>query len=130
MDSTFYEVFILSNQTLNTAIREISFISSEPFRQGNTESGLVQDITFTLNAPSCPYFYFTNMEKEEISFENYYNLYIPDEIESVSLAVAAPVPPNDYEMQVMVTDNGKVLQRRDIVVHVVEVHPCPRRPGN
>ena len=129
MDSTFYEVFILSNQTVNTPIREISFISSEPFRQGNTDSGLVQDITFTLNAPSCPYFYFTNMKKEEISFENYYNLYNPDEIESVSLAVATSVPPDDYEMQVMVTDEGNVLQKRDIVVHVVEVPPCSRHPG-
>ena len=129
MDSTFYEVFILSNQTVNASIREISFVSSEPFRQG-IKSGSVQDITFTLNAPSCPYFYFTNMEKEKVAFENHDDLSIPDEIETVSLAVAAPVPPNDYEMQVMVTDDGNVLERRDIVVHVVEVPPCPRRPGN
>ena len=74
-------------------------------------------ITFTLNG-SCPYFYFTNMLKQEIVFENYYDFYTHDTIEQVSLALAEPVPPDDYEMQVTVTVGGSVLQRRDILVYV------------
>ena len=129
MDSTFYEVFILSNQTLNTPILTISFISTDVFQSNNfTFTNLVTDLTFTLIG-SCPYFYFTNMLKKEISFENYYDLYTADYIESVSLALAEPVPPDDYEMEVTVTDNGNVLERRDIIVHVRDVPPCSMGPG-
>ena len=120
MDSTKYEVFILTNQTRNVNIRDILFISSVPFRTNdNTYVDLVEDITFTLNG-SCPYFYFTNMLKKEVSFENYYDLYIPDEIEMVSLVLAEPVPPDDYMMQVTVTDGGSVLERHEIIIHVVD----------
>ena len=129
MDSTFYEVFILSNQPVNTPILNISFISTEEFQtNGFTYQDLVEDITFTLIG-SCPYFYFTNMLKEEISFENYYDLYVPDDIEGVSLALAETVPPDDYEMEVTVTNAGTVLQIRDIIVHVRDVPPCTTGPG-
>ena len=129
MDSTLYEVFILSNQSVNTPILNISLISSDQFQTNNfTNQDLVTDITFTLIG-SCPYFYFTNMLKEEASFENYYDLYIPDEIETVKLALAETVPPDDYEMEVTVTNGGTVLQRRTIIVHVRDVPPCNRGPG-
>jgi len=129
MDSTFYEVFILSNQALNSPILTISFISTDAFQTDNMSfENLPQDITFTLIG-SCPYFYFTNMMKEVVSFENYYDLYLPDDVESSSLALAEPVPPDDYEMEVIVTDNGKVLERRDIIVHVRDVLPCTAGPG-
>ena len=115
MDSTYYEIFISSDQAVNTAIRDISFIRTEQIHTNNyTYVDLAEDITFTLNG-SYPYFYFINMLKEEIPFEHYY---FAADIESVSLAVAEPVPPGDYEMEVIVTDGGSVLERRDIVVHV------------
>ena len=124
MDSTFYEIFILSNQPVNTPILNLSFISSDQFQTNDfTYQDLVTDITFTLNG-SCPYFYFTNMLKKEISFENYFELYIFDDIESVSLALAETVPSDDYEMEVTVTNGDTVLQRRDIIVRVRDVPPC------
>ena len=132
MDSTFYEVFILSNQSVNTPILSISFISTDQFQTNDfTYQNLVEDITFTLIG-SCPYFYLTlddKMLKEIISFENYYDLYVPDDIEGVSLALAETVPPDDYEMEVTVTNAGIVLQRRDIIVHVRDVPPCTTGPG-
>ena len=131
MDSTYYEIFILSDQAVNTPIRDISFISTDQFQTNDyTYRNLVEDITFTLNG-SCPYFYFTNMLKEEMPFLNYYDYYVPDDIESVSLAVAEPVPPDDYEMEVIVTDYGSVLERRDIIVHVRDVLrvPCMTSSG-
>ena len=129
MDSTLYEVFILSNQPVNTPILNISLISSDQFRTNNfTYADLVTDITFTLNG-SCPYFYFTNMLKEEESFTNYYDIYLPDVVESVSLALAEPVPPDDYKIEVIVTYSDTVLQRRDIIVHVRDVSPCTTGPG-
>ena len=126
MDSTYYEVFVTSDQAVNDSIRRILFISSEQFQTNNfTYQDLVVDITFTLIG-SCPYFYFTNMLKEEISFENYYDLYVPDDIEGVSLALAVPVPPDDYEMEVIIANNNSVLEQRDIVVHVVtQLPPLP-----
>ena len=129
MDSTFYEVFILSNQTLNSPILTISFISTDAFQTDNMNfENLPQDITFTLIG-SCPYFYFTNMMKEVVSFENYYDLYLPDDVESASLALAEPVSPDDYKMEVIVTDNGTVLEKRDIIVHIRDVPPCTADPG-
>ena len=129
MDSTLYEAFILSNQTLNAPILTISFISTDEFQTNNfTYRNLVTNITFTLIG-SCPYFYFTNMLKEILVFQNYYDLYTPDDVESVSLALAEPVPPDDYEMEMTVTDNGNVLERRDIIVHVRDVPPCSMGPG-
>ena len=129
MDSTFYEVFILSNQSVNTPILNISFLSTEQFQTNDfTYHDLVVDITFTL-VGSCPYFYFTNMLKEEVSFENYYDLYVFDDIEGVSLAVAELVPPDDYEMEVTVTNGGTVLERRNIIIHVRNVPPCTTGPG-
>ena len=129
MDSTFYEVFILSNQTVNTPIIYISFISSQNFRTNNyTYSDLVEDITFTLNG-SCPYFYFINMSKEEVAFENYYDFYVHDVIEQATLTLAEPVPLGDYEMQVTVTDGGSVLEGRDILIHVRDVPPCTTSPS-
>ena len=117
MDSTYYEVLILTNQTLNVNIRDISFISSEEFRTNNfTYLDLVDDITFTLNG-SCPYFYFTSMLKEEAPFENN-GYYIPNPIEAVSLALAEPVPLGDYEMKIIVTNGGSVLEKRGIMVYV------------
>ena len=119
MDSTYYEIFVAPNQEVNTPIRRISFISSHHFRTSNiTYFDLVEDITFTLNA-SYPYFYFTNMMKEEVSFENYYDFYVQDVIEHVSLSLAESVPLGDYKMNVRVTDRGNVLERRNISVHVV-----------
>ena len=130
MDSTFYEVFVLSNQPVNTPILNISFISSEQFQTNDyTYQDLVVDITFTLIG-SCPYFYFTSMNKTEIQFENHYDLYVPDDFEEVSLAVAEPVSPDDYEMEVTVTNNGTVLERRNILVHVRDVPPCATGPGD
>ena len=129
MDSTFYEVFILSAQAVNTPIINITFLSTEEFRTNYfAYYNLPEDITFTLNG-SCPYFYFTNMSKQEIAFENYYDFYVPDPIEQVTLALAEPVPPDDYEMQVTVTDGGSVLERRDILIHVRDVLPCMISPG-
>ena len=123
MDSTFYEVF-LTNEAVNMPIRNISFISSEQFKTNDfTFANLVNDITFTLNG-SCPYFYFTNMLKEEVIFENYYDYFFPDTIETAMLALAEPVPPDDYEMQVIVTDRGNVLETRDILVHVRDIPQC------
>ena len=118
MDSTFYEVLILTNQTLNVNIRDISFISTDEFRTNNfTFLDLVEDITFTLNG-SCPYFYFTSMLKEETPFENYYGYYTPNPIETVSLALAEPVPLGDYNMEIIVTNGGSVLEKRGIMVYV------------
>ena len=128
MDSTLYEVFILSNQTVNTPILNLAFISTDQFRTNNhTYYNLVTDITFILIG-SCPYFYFTNMLKEEVPFQNYYDLYVLDAIERVSLAVAETVPPDDYEMEVTV-NGDTVLQRRDIIIHVRDVPPCTTGPG-
>ena len=126
MDSTYYEIFVTSDQAVNDSIRHILFISSEQFQTNDfTYLDLVEDITFTLIG-SCPYFYFTTMNKTEIVFENYYDLYVPDDIEGVSLALAETVPPDDYEMEVIVTNNNNVLERRDIVVHVVtQLPPLP-----
>ena len=132
MDSTFYEVFVLSNQPVNTPILNISFVSTEQFQTNDfTYQDLVVDITFTL-VGSCPYFYFANMyiNKTEIVFENFFDLYVPDDIEGVSLAVAEPVPPDDYEMEVTVTNGGTVLERRNILVHVRDVPPCATGPGD
>ena len=128
MDSTKYEVFISSDQALNRPIRNISFISIDQFQTNNyTYDDLVSDITFTLYG-SCPHFYFTNMLKQEVSFENYYDLYIPDDVETVSLALAEPVPSHDYEMQVIVTNSSNVLEERDIIIHVRDVSPCTTSP--
>ena len=128
MDSTFYEVFILTNQPTNTSIRNLFFISSESFRTNDgTLVDLVEDITFTLNS-SCPYFYFDEMNKTEVVFENYFDLYVPDTIEVVELFLAEPIPPDDYEMQVIVTSSGIVLETRDIVVHVTRDPVCLKPP--
>ena len=126
MDSTYYEIFIASNQEVNTPIRRILFISSENHRTNDyTYTDLVVDITFTLSG-SCPYFYFSNMLKEEVVFENYYDFYVNDVIEHVTLFLAESVPPDDYEMHVTVTVNGSVLERRDILIHVVtQLSPLP-----
>ena len=123
---TYYEVFVTSDQAVNDSIRRILFISSEQFQTNSfTYQDLVVDITFTLNG-SCPYFYFTNAGKSEIVFENYYDLYVPDDIEGVTLALAEPVPPDDYEMEVIIANNNSVLEQRDIVVHVVtQLPPLP-----
>ena len=129
MDSTFYEVCILSNHTVNTPIMNIIFVSSENFQTNyHNYRDLPEDITFTLDG-SCPYFYFTNMLKEEVSFENYYDFYAPDVIEQVTLSLAKSVPPDDYVMRVTVTDGGNVLERRDILVHVRDVPPCMTSPS-
>ena len=129
MDSTFYEVFILSKQTVNTAIRNMSFLSSKEFRTNKlTYNNLLKDITFTLDG-SCPYFYFTNKLKQDVVFENHNDKSVPDHIETAVLALAEPVPPDDYEMQVTVTAEGSVLERRDILVHVRDVPPCTTIPG-
>ena len=130
MDSTFYEVFILSNQPVNAPILNISFLSTNQFQTNDdTYEYLVDDITFTLIG-SCPYFYFTSMNKTEVVFENYYDLYIPNDIEGVLLAVAEPVSPDDYEMEVTVTNGSTVLERRNIIVHVRDVPPCATGPGD
>ena len=129
MDSMFYEVFISSNHTVNTPILNISFVSSENFRTNyDTHYDRPEDITFTLNV-SCPYFYFTNMLKEEVTFENYYDYYTHSVIEQVTLSLAESVPHEDYEMQVTVTDGGNVLQRHDILVHVRIDPPCVTSPS-
>ena len=124
MDSTFYEIFILTNQTINIAIRDILFISSELFRTNNyTYKDLVEDITFSLIG-SCPYFYLTSMLKTHVSFENYHDLYVPDTIEMTTLTLAESVPPDDYEMQILVTDGGTTLEIRDLVIHVTRDPRC------
>ena len=82
-----------------------------------------EDITFTLNE-SCPYFYFTNTLKEEVTFENYYDYYSPGGIEQVTLSLAESVPSGDYEMEVIITDGGNVIERRNILVHVRDVPLC------
>ena len=134
MDSTFYEVNILSNHTVNTPIINIAFISSERFRTNDyTNYNLVEDITFTLNG-SCPYFYFTNKMKQEVTFDSYYYYYIynnHDVVEQVTLSLAKSVPSGDYKMHVIVTDSGNLLQRRDILVHVRDVPPysCMTSPS-
>ena len=130
MDSTFYEVFILSTYTVNTPIINIAFICSESFRTNNyTYYDLPEDITFTLNG-SCPYFYFTNMLKEEVVIKNYYyEIYIPDVFEQVTLSLAESVPSGDYEMQVNVIVGDNVLERCDILVHVRDVPPCMTSPS-
>ena len=129
MDSTFYEVFILSNQTVNTPIMNIGFIGSCDFRTNYyTYSDLPEDITFTLNG-SCPFFYFSNMLKQEVLIKHYYDIYVYNTIEQVTLYLAEPVPSGDYEMQVTVTVGGNVLERRDILVHVRDVPPCTTSPS-
>ena len=130
MDLTFYEAFILSNHTVNTPIISIAFISSERFRTNDyTYYDLVEDTTFTLNV-SCPYFYFSRrMSNQEVTFENYYDFYIHDTIEQVTLSLAEPVSPGDYDMQVTVTDGGNVLERRDILVHVENVSSFMTSPS-
>ena len=131
MDSTFYEVCILSNHTVNTPIISIAFISSERFRTNDyTNYNLVEDITFTLNG-SYPYFYFTNMMKQEVSFKNYYDFYVHDVVEQVTLSLAESVPSGGYKMNVTVTDSGNLLQRRDILVHVRDGPPysCMTSPS-
>ena len=129
MDSTRYEVCIPTNETLNVVIRDISLISTSQFRTNDyTYVDLSKDITFTLNG-SCPYFYFTNMLKQTVTFENYYDFYIHDDIETVSLTVAKPVPPGDYEMQVIVTSEGNVIEKSDITVYVRDIPSCETSLG-
>jgi len=138
MDSTKYEIFILTNQTLNVTIRDISFISSEAFQtNGGSLTDLVDDIMFTLKG-SCPYFYFyfddlvameIKLVKQQAAFENYYDFYIPDDVLTVVLTLAQLVPPDDYMMQVIVTESGNELEKHDIVIHVREVPPCATTPG-
>ena len=130
MDLTFYEGFILPNHTVNTPILDISFISSESFQTNYyTYYDMPEDITFTLNK-SCPYFYFTNKLKEEVTFENYYDYFTPGGIEQVTLSLAESVPSDtDYEMEVIITDGGNVIERRNILVHVRDVPPCMTSPS-
>ena len=131
MDSTHYEICIPTNQTLNVDIRSISLISSEQFRLNNyTYNDLPEDVTFTLNG-SCPDFYFSwpGMVKQTVVFQNYYDLYVADKIERVSLTVAKSVRPGDYEMQVIVTTAGNVIEKSDITVYVRDIQLCEASIG-
>ena len=131
MDSTLYELFILPNVT--GEFKDLLFILSNEFQRSHVNSDYLDDVTFHLYPSDNPYFYFGNGDTTHVAFEDDYDLYLPDLIESCSLSSATsdPIPLDDYELQVAVSAQGTELLRCDIIIHVVDQLPSPLPlPGN
>ena len=131
MDSTLYEIFILPNVT--GVFKQLLFsITVEFQRNHHDDYDYIDDLTFHLYPSDNPYFYFGNGDTTHVAFMNYYDLYIPDQVErcSLSSATSDPIPLDDYELQVAVNTEGNELLRRDIIVHVVSLESPPSIPGN
>jgi len=128
MDSTLYEFFIPPR--VNKQLKDMLFIITDDFQRKNVGGDYHDDITFHLYPSDNPYFYFGNGDTKHVAFEDYYDLYLPDPIESCSLLSAAsdPIPLDDYELQVAVSIEGEELLRRDIIIHVVDQLPSPLPP--
>ena len=120
MDSTLYELFIPPNVT--GKFKDLLFIVSDEFQRRHVDYDYIDDVTFHLYPSDNPYFYFGNSDTTHVAFEDYYDLYLPDLIESCSLSSATsdPIPLDDYELQVAVSSGGEELIRRDIIIHVVD----------
>ena len=130
-DSTLYELLILPNVTGN--FKDLLFIVSDEFQRFHDNYDYLDDITFHLYPSDNPYFYFGNGGTTHIAFQDLYDLYLPDLIESCSLSSATsdPIPLDDYELQVAVSAQGTELLRHDIIIHVVDQLPSPLPPpGN
>ena len=123
MDSTLYELFILPNVT--GQFKDLLFIMSNEFQRSHDNHDYLDDITFHLYPSDNPYFYFGNGDTTHISFQDYYDLYLPDITErcSLSSATSDPIPLDDYELQVAVSAEGTELLRHDIIIHVVDQLP-------
>ena len=126
MDSTLYELFILPNVT--GEFKDLLFIMSYEFQRSLDNYDYLDDITFHLYPSDNPYFYFGNGDTTHITFQNYYDLYLPDITErcSLSSATSDPIPLDDYELQVAVSAGGTELLRHDIIIHVVNQLPSSR----
>ena len=131
MDSTLYEIFVLPEVTEN--FKTLYFIITEEFQRSHVDYDYIDDITFHLYPSDNPYFYFGNSDTTHVVFEDYYDLYLPDVIDSCSLSPATsdPIPLDDYELQVAVSSGGEELIRQEIIIHVVSLVPTsPSAPGN
>jgi len=131
MDSTLYEIFAPPEVTEN--FKTLYFIMTDEFQRSNVDFDYIDDITFHLYPSNNSYFYFGNSDTTHVVFEDYYDLYLPDVIESCSLSPSTsdPIPMDDYELQVAVSSGGEELIRQDIIIHVVSSVPtCPSAPGN
>ena len=124
MDSTLYEIFIPPD-TIGE-FKDLLFITTDLFHRSHTNYDYIDEITFHLYPSDNPYFYFGNGDTTHIAFQDYYELYLPDLIESCSLSSATsdPIPLDDYELQVAVSAEGTELLRHDIIIHVVDI-PLP-----
>ncbi|XP_065909246.1 uncharacterized protein [Dysidea avara] len=120
MDSTLYEIFISPNVT--GQFKDLWFIITQDFQRHHDNYDYLDDITFHLYPSDNPYFYFGNGHTTHVAFEDYYDLYLPDLIESCSLSSATsdPIPLDDYKLQVAVSIGGSELLRHDIIIHVVD----------
>jgi len=130
MDATLYELFILPNVT--GTFKDLLFIITFEFQTSHTNYDYIDDITFHLYPSDNPYFYFGNGHTTHVAFEDYYDLYLPDLIDSCSLSSSTsdPIPLDDYELQVAVSSGGVELLRRDIIIHVVSSGSPLQVPGN
>jgi len=127
MDSTLYEIFVPPNVTEN--FKTLHFIITDEFQRRHVDYDYIDDITFHLYPSDNSYFYFGNSDTTHVTFEDYYDLYLPDGIESCSLSPTTSdlIPLDDYELQVAVSSGGKELLRHDVIIHVVNL-PLPS-PG-
>ena len=131
MDSTMYEFFVLPEVT--ESFKTLHFIITDEFQRRHVDYDYIDDITFHLYPSNNSYFYFGNSDTTHVTFEDYYDLYLPDIIESCSLSptTSDPIPLDDYELQVAVSSGGEELLRRDVIIHVVSSVPTsPSAPGN
>ena len=119
MDSTRYEIFVPPNVTEN--FKTLYFIITDEFQRRHVNYDYIDDITFHLYPSDNPYFYFSNSDTTHVAFEDYYDLYLPDPIESCSLSptTSDPIPLDDYELQVAVNSAGVELLRCDVIIQVV-----------
>ena len=129
MDSTLYEIFISPNVT--GQFKDLWFIITQDFQRHHDNYDYLDDITFHLYPSDNPYFYFGNGHTTHVAFEDYYDLYLPDLIESCSLSSATsdPIPLDDYKLQVAVSIGGSELLRHDIIIHVVDPLSSLPPPG-
>jgi len=131
MDSTLYEIFVPPSVTEN--FKTLHFIITDEFQRRHVNYDYIDDITFHLYQSNNSYFYFGNSDTTHVAFEDYYDLYLPDPIESCSLSPATsdPIPLDDYKLQVAVSSGGNEIIKEEIIIHVVSSVPTsPSAPGN